>query len=148
MNDFKFELLTDANEEVTGQLSRLVQQLTPGSPTITPDHIRHVLANNNTRVITALDKSGKIVGMATVVLILKIQGEKKALIEDVVVDETVRGMGLGKKLVVSALEAAKQAGVKTVFLTSRPSRVAANQMYKSLGFEQYETNNYKKDICD
>ena len=64
------------------------------------------------------------------------------MIEDVVVEESARGRGVGEALVGGALEAAAQAGLETVSLTSRPEREAANRLYRRLGFVQRETNVY------
>ena len=36
-------------------------------------------------------------------------------------------------------------GAKTIDLTSRPSREAANRLYQRLGFEMRETNVYRYD---
>jgi ribosomal protein S18 acetylase RimI-like enzyme len=66
-----------------------------------------------------------------------------AVIEDVVVDETARGAGCGEALVAAALERARDAGVKNVDLTSRPSREAANRLYVRMGFVERETNVYR-----
>ena len=67
----------------------------------------------------------------------------KAWVEDVVVDDGARGKGVGKSLMRHAMEQAKKLGAKTVDLTSRPSREAANKLYQSLGFETRETNVYR-----
>ena len=76
-------------------------------------------------------------------IIFQIPTGIRAWIEDVVVDSSARGRGIGKKLNSAALELAKQAGVKTVDLTSRPARKEANQLYKDIGFIQRETNVYR-----
>jgi ribosomal protein S18 acetylase RimI-like enzyme len=67
----------------------------------------------------------------------------RAWIEDVVVDEDVRGGGVGALLVRRALDLAFESGARTVDLTSRPSREAANRLYQRLGFELRETNVYR-----
>ena len=67
----------------------------------------------------------------------------KAWVEDVVVDDGARGKGVGKSLMRHAMEQAKKLGAKTVDLTSRPSREAANKLYQSLGFETRQTNVYR-----
>jgi len=67
----------------------------------------------------------------------------RAWIEDVVVDESARGRGVGEALNRRALEIAVNAGAKTVDLTSRPSREAANRLYQRLGFVIRETNIYR-----
>ena len=71
----------------------------------------------------------------------------KAWIEDVVVDAQYRGKGYGKLLVNHAIdvirEKAQTYGNLSLMLTSRPSRISANQLYQQLGFEKRETNVYK-----
>ncbi len=67
----------------------------------------------------------------------------KAWIEDVVVDESARGLGVGEALNVAAIDESRQRGAKNVSLTSRSSREAANRLYQRLGFEPYETNLYR-----
>lgn len=67
-------------------------------------------------------------------------------IEDVVVDQAARGQGLGKKLMQAAIEKATLAGANAINLTSHPSRVAANRLYQSLGFQPRETNVYRYTI--
>lgn len=63
-------------------------------------------------------------------------------LEDVVVDEKWRGRGLGREIVERALAALHELGVGQVELTSRPSRVAANTLYRTLGFARRKTNVY------
>ncbi len=62
-----------------------------------------------------------------------------------IVDSSARGMGIGKLLVKKAIEMATLQGVKSVDLTSRPSRVEANSLYVGLGFVVRETNVYRFD---
>ena len=64
-------------------------------------------------------------------------------IESVVVSSKCRGRGYGKELITAMIEAAKKMNVHHIQLTSRPARIAANQLYQELGFERYETNSYK-----
>lgn len=70
----------------------------------------------------------------------------KAWIEDVVLDTEYRGLGLGKELLTHAIKQASTWGADTVMLTSNPSRIAANKLYRSIGFEQKETNVYKMNL--
>ena len=67
----------------------------------------------------------------------------RAWVEDVVVDEAARGQGAGQSLVVAAIEHAQKIGARTVDLTSRPSREAANRLYQRAGFQLRETNVYR-----
>ena len=65
-------------------------------------------------------------------------------VESVVVTSQYRGLGYRKKLMRGVIEAARGLGVDHLSLTSHPGRVAANGLYRGLGFERYETNCYKK----
>jgi ribosomal protein S18 acetylase RimI-like enzyme len=70
----------------------------------------------------------------------------RAWIEDVVVDSSARGHGVGEALNIAAIEEARARGAITVELTSRPSREAANRLYQRLGFVARETNVYRYTI--
>jgi ribosomal protein S18 acetylase RimI-like enzyme len=85
---------------------------------------------------------GRIVGTLTLV-VFRIPTGVRAWIEDVVVDDAARGHGVGELLNVRALEVARSKGAKTVDLTSRPSREAANRLYQRIGFQPRETNVYR-----
>ena len=80
--------------------------------------------------------------MLTIVL-FPIPTGTRAWIEDVVVDEDARGRGVGALLTQAALDLAVAHGARTVDLTSRPGREAANRLYARLGFEQRQTNVYR-----
>ena len=92
-----------------------------------------------------LSCGGEIVGMASLCVYVSPIG-RKAWIEDVVVDSRFRERSFGKFLVMHILERARKLGRLTVMLTSRPSRIAANALYRSVGFETKETNVYIKKI--
>jgi ribosomal protein S18 acetylase RimI-like enzyme len=83
-----------------------------------------------------------IVGSLTLVT-FRIPTGVRAWIEDVVVDASARGKGVGEKLNLFALELARAKGAKTVDLTSRPSREAANRLYQRIGFAPRDTNVYR-----
>jgi ribosomal protein S18 acetylase RimI-like enzyme len=88
---------------------------------------------------------GRIVGSLTLA-VFRIPTGIRAWIEDVVVDESARGHGVGEALNRAALAEAKRRGAKTVDLTSRPSREAANRLYLRIGFVARETNVYRYDL--
>lgn len=100
-----------------------------------------LLNDKNIVVMTAKDDE-KIVGVATLYIVPKI-GKTVAYIEDVVVSSAYRGQGLGEKLVREVIETAKSRNVKSIGLTSRPAREAANKLYQKIGFIRKETNVYK-----
>lgn len=91
------------------------------------------------------DGGGPIVGFAVLVVFHTLTGTR-GLVEDVVVDEGARNHGVGTRLVERLVEAARAEGCRTLDLTSRPSREAANRLYARAGFVRRETNVYRHDL--
>ena len=86
--------------------------------------------------------AGRIIGTASLCVYDSPTG-RKASIEDVVVSSQFRGQGLGRQLMEHVIDyARKELGEVDLHLTSRPSRVAANELYQKLGFQKRETNAY------
>ena len=85
--------------------------------------------------------------MATLVL-YRVPTGMRGIIEDVMVNESVRGRRIGEALMHACLERAQQAGCPQVMLTSNPSRVAANRLYQRMGFELRNTNVYRYNFKD
>src|SRR6478735_6327888 len=100
-----------------------------------------MIASSETDVLVA-SADDEIVGSLTLV-VFRIPTGVRGWIEDVVVDEAARGQGVGEVLNRYALDLADRLGARTVDLTSRPSRVAANALYRKLGFEERQTNIYR-----
>jgi ribosomal protein S18 acetylase RimI-like enzyme len=92
----------------------------------------------NCHCVVVEDKK-KVIGFASIAIFLTPVYGYKGRIEDVIVHEDHRGKGLGKKLSQELLKIAKRKKVKSVHLTSQPSRVPARKLYESLGFELKET---------
>ena len=134
----------DADVELLTAIARLLPQLAPGIEPPTRDQLHEVLVATGTTLIIARDgsPSGRIVGMLTLSRQRLLTGVR-ATIDDVVVDEGARGQGVGAALMREALRLAKAQGARVVDLTSRPSREAANRLYRTLGFTQRETNVYR-----
>ena len=66
----------------------------------------------------------------------------QAVVEDMIVDESQRGKGLGEKILRNLIDWAKKEGVEVVELTTNPKRVAANSLYQKVGFKLHPTNHY------
>ncbi len=130
--------------ELADAFGRLLPQLSENAEIPTPELIREIVDAPSSTVLIARDTraGGRIVGMLTLV-VFRIPTGVRAWIEDVVVDAAVRGRGVGEALSVAALTRATAAGARTVDLTSRPSREAANRLYRRLGFALRETNLYR-----
>ncbi len=122
-------------------LARLIPQLSSSSPPPSHDELAAIVAAPDS-VLFAATLDGRVVGALTLAM-YRIPTGIKAWIEDVVVDSEARGHGVGEALNRAAIAEARDRGAKHVSLTSRPSREAANRLYRRIGFEPYETNLYR-----
>ncbi|MEC7607816.1 MAG: GNAT family N-acetyltransferase [Actinomycetota bacterium] len=134
--------VTEVTESLTDAYRVLIPQLSSSSSPPTGEALQRIIESDSAQILIAEDENGEILGTMTLI-IFQIPTGIRAWIEDVVVDSSARGKGIGKKLNLAALELAKQAGAKTVDLTSRPARQEANQLYRSIGFAERETNVYR-----
>ena len=137
--------LTEVSVAALTSINKLLPQLSAKASKLTLNDLQDLADSESTRIFLASDDSSQISGMLSLI-VMRIPTGKKAWIEDVVVDEGARGMGVGKSLMNHAKENAKNLGVKSVDLTSRPSRLDANRLYKSLGYQIRETNVYRYSI--
>jgi len=138
------EIATHATDELLTSLNQLVPQLSSSASPLMSDDVEALIANPAVSVFIAKN-DGAIVGTLTLV-VFPIPSGLRAWIEDVVVDEGARGLGAGVALTEAAVTESKRRGAKSIDLTSRPSREAANAMYVKLGFEQRETNVYRLSL--
>jgi ribosomal protein S18 acetylase RimI-like enzyme len=134
--------ITAYSEGVYEPVLRLLPQLAPGTSLPTKQFLKGILTSKNMHFFIAEDDDGQIAGMLTIGT-YNIPSGIKVWIEDVVVDKTHRGKGIGEDLILFAIDYSKSLGADSIGLTSRPSRIAANELYKKTGFIQYETNVYK-----
>ena len=135
--------VVEVDDELVAAFERLTPQLSSSSAAPGADQLAAIVSSPATVMFIARNvDTGQIVGSLTLAL-FRIPTGMRAWIEDVVVDEAARGQGVGSELNHAALERARQDGAKTVDLTSRPTREAANRLYKRLGFVQRETNVYR-----
>jgi len=141
----KVEIFDGDADELAGALKQLVPQLSKSNPPPGMDDVAAMLASDAITQFVARDDGGRIVGVATLA-VFPIPTAKRAWIEDVIVDEASNGRGIGSQLTQAMSERARAAGCETVELTSRPSREAANHMYRKLGFVERETNVYRYDL--
>lgn len=138
----KIQKITEYHSSMEAPINELISQLTGEERTVSPQHIKNVLSDSNSHLFMAIDDGGCYRGMITVGIYLSPTG-KKAWIEDVVVDESFRGKGLGERLNQFAIEFAKEQNVEQLMLYSNPTRIGANKLYQKLGFKQRVTNVYR-----
>jgi ribosomal protein S18 acetylase RimI-like enzyme len=139
-------ILVEEAKAVTPELVTAFRQLTPQLSRTAPapggTELAEMVRSPATVLLMARDTEKGFVGSLTLVL-FRIPTGVRAWIEDVVVDEASRGRGVAEMLCREALNRASAAGARTVDLTSRPSREAANRLYVRLGFVERETNVYR-----
>jgi ribosomal protein S18 acetylase RimI-like enzyme len=136
---------TSSTPALVEAVQRLTPQLSRSKPPPTADEIAEIVSSPATDLFVATGDDGAVLGMSTLV-VFRIPTGVRAWIEDVVVDEAARGLGVGEALNRAMLDRARDLGCVTVDLTSRPSREAANGLYRKLGFAPRETNVYRFDL--
>ena len=145
MAGLRVEEARAVDDDLVDAFTRLIPQLSASNPPPTRAQLEELVASEASHLLVAKDDDGTVLGSLTLV-VFRIPTAVRAWIEDVVVDEAARGKGVGEALNKEALRLAGQAGARTVDLTSRPSREAANRLYKRLGFKARETNVYRIEL--
>jgi GNAT superfamily N-acetyltransferase len=136
----------EASENLRIVVDNLVLQLT-GKHGPTLAELEKIIASPCSMLLVARfpDENSPIVGMATLALV-NVPSGQHARLEDVVVDQSMRGNGIGAALTQETIRLAKEAGANYLALTSNPRREAANRLYRRLGFMPHHTNVYKMDL--
>jgi ribosomal protein S18 acetylase RimI-like enzyme len=132
--------------EVVEAFGRLLPQLSRSAPPLGQAELETVVGCSANTLLIARS-AGTIVGTTTLVMFPLPTG-LRAWIEDVVVDEAARGQGAGEAMTREALRLAREAGCRTVDLTSRPSREAAGRLYERAGFKLRESRLYRYSFQD
>ena len=133
--------IKEYSDELRESVNELLPQLSKSAAELSHQELESIVGSDASKLLLAKEDD-QIFGMLTLV-VFRIPTGVRAWIEDVVVGENARGKGVGKLLTEFAIELAHDNGAKTVDLTSRPDREAANTLYKRVGFVQRETNVYR-----
>jgi ribosomal protein S18 acetylase RimI-like enzyme len=138
--------VTDVGEAATLEpaFARLIPQLSRSAPPPDAAVLAEIIGAPATHLLLA--EEGDVVLGSLTLVVFRIPTGLRAWIEDVVVDGEARGKGVGDALNRFALDLAAELGCRTVDLTSRPTREAANRLYQRLGFQPRETNVYRHDL--
>lgn len=134
------EIAKVIDDEVVAAFSTLIPQLS-SNPAPTRAQLQKIVASDATFLLLA-KIDGQIVGSLTLAL-YQIPTKLRAWVEDVVVDGSARGTGVGEALNMFAIAESRKHGAKTIDLVSRPSRESGNRLYQRLGFVQRDTNVYR-----
>jgi ribosomal protein S18 acetylase RimI-like enzyme len=148
VSHYKISKVAEVTDELLRACQRLIPQLTSNNPPPSRADLSLMISESATHLFLARaedPKAGEIVGLATLVL-YRVPTGLRGYIEDVVVDENVRGGGIGEALTRACLEWAEQSGCPQVMLTANPGREAANRLYQRMGFELRKTNVYRYEF--
>jgi ribosomal protein S18 acetylase RimI-like enzyme len=134
----------EVDDELVAAFAALIPQLSSSSPPPSAEELAEIVSSRDS-VLYLARIDGRIVGSLTLAF-YRIPTGLKAWIEDVVVDESARGQGVGEALNTTAIDEARRRRAKNVSLTSRASRESANRLYQRLGFKPYDTNIYRLSL--
>ena len=134
------------DEEVFLAVRGILPQLTGRGSELDRAGFEALLTCDHSHLLVLREDDSRVAGVLIVALYPILTGGMRAWIEDVVVDERCRGKGYGKLLVSYAIEFARECGARSISLTSSPARIAANRLYRTLGFVQRETNVYLMEL--
>ncbi|MCD9624745.1 GNAT family N-acetyltransferase [Rhabdothermincola salaria] len=138
---------TEVTDDLVEAFQRLVPQLSSSNPPPSGAELQAIVSSEASVLLLAVDREAgdRILGSLTLAW-FRIPTGVRAWIEDVVVDGEARGQGVGEHLNRHALDVARARGARTVDLTSRPSREAANRLYQRIGFVPRDTNVYRYSL--
>jgi ribosomal protein S18 acetylase RimI-like enzyme len=130
-------------DELFAAVERLLHQLKISYPQPSRKDMETLISSDSSVLLYARypDEQSEISGLLTLV-VYRVPTGMRARIEDVVVDEAMRGNGIGEALIRHALDLARDTGADGVALTTNPRREAANRLYQRLGFKHWKTNLY------
>ncbi|NWF64225.1 MAG: GNAT family N-acetyltransferase [Chloroflexi bacterium] len=141
----QIEIVYQADDELYEAFQRLIPQLTNTNPPPTQEELVALIQEPASTLMIARSDDGQIIGALTLT-VYRVPTGVRSIIEDVIVDLSVRGQGIGEALMLRAIEIAKEKGAGNITLTSNPQRVAANSLYVKLGFQKRETNAYQMKL--
>lgn len=141
----QIEIVTKADEELYEAFQRLVPQLTNNNPPPSLGDLAALVRDSSSTLMVARNENNDIVGALTLT-VYRVPTGIRSIIEDVIVDISARGEGIGEALMLRAIELAREKGASNISLTSNPMRVAANKLYLRVGFVKRETNAYQMKL--
>ena len=135
--------LTIFDNETMQQVDSLLHMLSPKSQPVDSSRLRSLIEDDRLHLFVCKDDNAGLIGMLTLTCCPTLACDKY-WIEDVIVDEALRGQGAGRALLRAAVGYARQdLHASCIYLTSNPSRVQARALYRSEGFEEYETGVFR-----
>ncbi len=146
-NTILVERVSAVTDDLVEVMARLLPQLSSTAAALGRVGLEEIVASPASTLLVArlASRDNVIVGVTTLI-VYRIPSGLHAVIEDVVVDESARGHGVGAALVSEAVRLSRERGALHVNLTSRSSREAANRLYTRAGFVRRDTNVYRLNL--
>ena len=142
MADYTIEHVAQFDSALIAPIADMLAQLTAREYPFGEQELRAIVEDTASKLFV-MRNDERIMGMLTLGHYTSPTG-RKVWVEDVVVSAEYRGEGLGRKLINHAIEYCREnLSPCTLMLTSNPARVAANELYRTSGFEPKQTNVYK-----
>lgn len=142
MAAYTIELVAQFDSALIAPIADMLAQLTAREYPFGEQELRAIIEDSASQLFIMRDDE-RIIGMLTLGHYTSPTG-RKVWVEDVVVSAEYRGKGLGRRLINHAIEYCREnLSPCTLMLTSNPARVAANELYRTSGFEPKQTNVYK-----
>jgi GNAT superfamily N-acetyltransferase len=131
----RVEAVREATPELQAALARLLPQLNPNLPVPDMARLERLIADPDVTLLVA--KDGEDIVGTTTVIVYTTPFWIKARLDEVVVDSSARGNGLGEALVKAALDVGREKGAQVAELQSGrgSNRDAAHRLYERLGFK-------------
>jgi ribosomal protein S18 acetylase RimI-like enzyme len=147
MKGIEIKLIKQIDSKQFSTINQLIKQLDPELDLITKKRLKKISQQTHVKILVATTKNHpkKIVGIVFLVHFQTLAGNR-GRIEDLIVEKNYRQQGIGRNLVKKAISLAKKLKLKSIELTSRPARIAANKLYQSLNFVKKETNVYQLNL--
>jgi len=139
----RVEAVNEVTPQLLAALERLLPQLNPKLRVPDSERLRRLIADPAVTLLIAVD-GDTIVGTTTVI-VYTTPFWIKARLDEVVVDDSARGKGVGEALVIAALEVGRESGAQVAELQSGrgPNRAAARRLYERMGFQIRETDVFR-----
>lgn len=132
-----------ATDQDVSQLSRLLGILFSREEEFMPNAalqdagLRAIIADPRLGEIMLADENGRIIGMVSLLYTVSTAlGAKVALLEDMIVDPSRRGQGIGSKLLDYALRVSRERGCARVTLLTDACNTDAHRFYERFGFKK------------
>lgn len=138
----QIDIVNQADTELYDAFQRLVPQLTNNNPPPSLNDLTALVRDPSSTLMVARNERRELIGAITLT-VYRVPTGVRSIIEDVIVDNSARGQGVGEALMARAIEVARDKGASNISLTCNPMRESANRLYQRMGFKKRETNAYQ-----